>query len=151
MTGRVLGKKWTGALIGLGLLVAGGALVSEAQAQWRNGHGNRYSPRSFHHRSTGTGVYVNGRELTRGQVAWLIRRFGYVRRGRYWLASNGNYGLVGGPVMGNLYRRPTTTRRRRRSLLSGGFLTGGYVTRGGATFRDGSGVTFGPGGPIFSR
>jgi hypothetical protein len=50
-----------------------------------------------------TGVFVNGRELHRLDVAALAR-LGEVRPGRYWLDAEGNFGREGGPRLGNLVR-----------------------------------------------
>jgi hypothetical protein len=50
----------------------------------------------------GTGVFVNGRELHRLDVAALMR-FTAVYPGRYWLDAHGNGGPEGGPMMFNLY------------------------------------------------
>lgn len=49
-----------------------------------------------------TGVFVNGRELHAVDVANLSD-LGPVYRGRYWLDANGNYGIEGGPLLGNLF------------------------------------------------
>jgi len=48
-----------------------------------------------------TGVFVNGRELHATDVL-ALQRFGPVYRGRYWVDARGNFGLEGGPVLGNL-------------------------------------------------
>jgi hypothetical protein len=47
-----------------------------------------------------TGVFINGRELHRLDVA-ALRRFGPVFPGRYWVDSSGNFGWQGGPAIGN--------------------------------------------------
>ena len=48
-----------------------------------------------------TGVFVNGRQLHRRDVAEL-RKLGPVPQGRYWVDAIGNWGLEGGSLMGNL-------------------------------------------------
>ena len=87
----------------------------------------------------GTGVFVNGRELHWFDVA-VLSQLGPVYRGRYWAEANGNFGVEGGPVIGNVYvlaqgsNRPSQGQRRVYSPgeLSG--LTGnsaGYCTSAG--------------------
>jgi len=48
-----------------------------------------------------TGVFVNGRELHVMDVS-ALQQFGPVYRGRYWVDAQGNFGLEGGPALGNL-------------------------------------------------
>jgi hypothetical protein len=50
-----------------------------------------------------TGIFVNGRHLHRIDVAGL-RQLGTVFQARYWLDAQGNWGVEGGPAMGNLLR-----------------------------------------------
>jgi hypothetical protein len=62
--------------------------------------------------SRGTsGVFVNGRQLTRTEVAQL-RRLGPVYPRRYWLDANGNFGFEGGPALGNLWIAARAQRAR---------------------------------------
>ncbi len=49
-----------------------------------------------------TGVFVNGRELHPIDVAGLQNLVGQVLPGRWWVDGSANYGLEGGPPMGNL-------------------------------------------------
>jgi hypothetical protein len=44
-----------------------------------------------------TGVFINGRQITFQEVAYLQRLFGAVMPGRYWLDSRGIGGYEGGP------------------------------------------------------
>ena len=48
-----------------------------------------------------TGVFVNGRQLHRRDVADL-QKICPVNQGHYWLDGMGNWGIEGGPTMGNL-------------------------------------------------
>lgn len=48
-----------------------------------------------------TGVFVNGRQLYRQDVA-VLSRLGPLSRGRYWVDGQGNWGLERGPMLGNL-------------------------------------------------
>jgi hypothetical protein len=48
-----------------------------------------------------TGVFVNGRELAASDVA-VLSLLGPVYPGRYWVDAYGNFGLEGGPALGNL-------------------------------------------------
>ncbi len=80
----------------------------------------------------GTHVFVNGRELHPLDVARLSQ-LGPVRRGRYWLDSQMNWGYEGGPMVGNLYaamrqRNPG----RREPIWSGSELMGGASNSAGA-------------------
>jgi hypothetical protein len=50
-----------------------------------------------------TGVFINGRELPLLEfVSWQC--FGLSAPGRYWVDAQGNYGVEGGPMLGNLAR-----------------------------------------------
>lgn len=49
-----------------------------------------------------TGVFVNGRELHPIDVMGLQQLIGQVWPGRWWVDAQGNYGLEGGPPLGNL-------------------------------------------------
>ena len=53
-------------------------------------------------RGTLTGVFVNGRELHPIDVLQLQRIIGQVLPGRWWVDAQGNYGMEGGPPIGNL-------------------------------------------------
>ena len=53
-------------------------------------------------RGTLTGVFVNGRELHPIDVMGLQQLIGQVWPGRWWVDGQGNYGLEGGPPLGNL-------------------------------------------------
>ena len=48
-----------------------------------------------------TGVFINGRELHRLDVA-ALGLLGPILRGRYWIDGHGNFGWEGRPVVGNL-------------------------------------------------
>jgi len=48
-----------------------------------------------------TGAFVNGRQLTVAEVAWLSRQ-GPVPRGRFWMGPQGVYGYEGGPPLGQV-------------------------------------------------
>jgi hypothetical protein len=61
-----------------------------------------------------TGAFINGRELHPIDVAGLL--IGAVYPGRGWVDAQGNYGIEGGPAMGNLL----AIARARRSAGQGG-------------------------------
>jgi len=63
-----------------------------------------------------TGVFVNGRELHPLDVLGLQQLIGQVWPGRWWVDAQGNYGLEGGPPLGNL----VVLARAHRSASSGG-------------------------------
>ena len=68
-------------------------------------------------RGTLTGVFVNGRELHPVDVMGLQQLIGQVLPGRWWVDAQGNYGLEGGPPLGNLMM---LARARRAGGGSGG-------------------------------
>ena len=53
-------------------------------------------------RGTLTGVFVNGRELHPIDVMGLQQIIGQVLPGRWWVDAQGNFGVQGGPPVGNL-------------------------------------------------
>ncbi|PKN55144.1 MAG: hypothetical protein CVU56_22900 [Deltaproteobacteria bacterium HGW-Deltaproteobacteria-14] len=90
-----------------------------------------------------SGVVVNGRELTSGEVRELAR-LGSVRRGRYWLDARGDFGRERGPRLGNLV---AAARAGRSSVYHRGAYTGvGAGASGGTGYvmGDGWSVTYGP-------
>ena len=58
-----------------------------------------------------TGVWVNGRQLHRTDVAYL-QQCTPVIPGRYWLDARGNGGVEGGPIQWNLALLCTAARQR---------------------------------------
>ena len=50
-----------------------------------------------------TGVFINGRELHPSDVVQLQQLVGEVPQGRWWVDAEGNFGMEGGAMMGNLY------------------------------------------------
>jgi hypothetical protein len=72
----------------LGVTQAGLNVGGQLQANASNGTSN---------------VFVNGRNLQLGEVAWLQNLLGVpVQVGRYWLDFQGNMGVEGGPPLVNL-------------------------------------------------
>jgi hypothetical protein len=63
-----------------------------------------------------TGVFVNGRELHPLDVRGLQELVGAVYPGRWWVDAQANYGLEGGPPMGNLLQ----LAQARRAAGQGG-------------------------------
>ena len=51
---------------------------------------------------SGSGVFINGRELHPTEVAYLQQLFGYTVPGRYWMNAMGIGGMEGGPPLFNL-------------------------------------------------
>jgi len=76
----------------LGLLPAGLIIGGALKASASGGGDGRYG-----------GVFVNGRELHPQDVAGLKQQLGQVKSGRYWVDAQGNFGLEGGALLGNLY------------------------------------------------
>jgi hypothetical protein len=64
-----------------------------------------------------TGVFMNGREVHPIDVAGFQGLVGAVLPGRWWVDASGNYGLEGGPPMGNLV---AMAQARRRAGQGGG-------------------------------
>jgi hypothetical protein len=135
------------AVIGIGLF----ALSRTAQAQYPY-HVSQtrvvYGPRSWtvYTQAVGTGVYVNGRQLTPYQVAQLRQVFGYVAPGSYWLRRDGTYGRVGGPALGNLYLAAQAARNqalaRSRSRINHHSRGTLVVPGAGVLLPDGTSVTW---------
>ncbi len=77
---------------------------------------------------SGTGVFVNGREIHTEEYLALSYSLGVVYPGYYWLDSQGSYGYEGGPALGNLYASNT------QNTGSGGYYSG-QIDRGyGGTY-----------------
>jgi hypothetical protein len=68
-------------------------------------------------KGTLTGVFMNGREVHPVDVAGFQSLVGAVLPGRWWVDAQGNYGLEGGPPMGNLV---AMAQARRRAGQGGG-------------------------------
>ncbi len=64
-----------------------------------------------------TGVFMNGREVHPQDVAAFQGLVGAVMPGRWWVDASGNYGIEGGPPVGNLV---TMAQARRRGGQGGG-------------------------------
>lgn len=122
--------------------------------------------------STGTGTYINGRELHANEVRGLSACV-TVRKGRFWMDAYGNVGEEGGRNLGNLIamcQQAAAARAATGGTSGGGGNSGnqqgnqgsralgrpgnrgwyGSVSGGGGTvgaiFSDGTGVTCGPDG-----
>lgn len=68
-----------------------------------------------------TGVYINGRELTFVEVAWLSRQVP-VQRGRFWMNPQGVFGYEGGGPLGRIMLGAQNSGGRRPSLSERGML-----------------------------
>lgn len=51
---------------------------------------------------SGSGIFINGRELHATEVLYLQQLFGYTVPGRYWMNAMGVGGMEGGPAIFNL-------------------------------------------------
>ena len=91
---------------------------------------------------SGTGVFINGREIHPQEYMYLLQQYGSVVPGRYWLNAQLIGGFEGGPAIFNL---------NAQANYSGGNTGGGsgynVNTYGGSLMSDGncSGVLL-PGG-----
>jgi hypothetical protein len=81
-----------------------------------------------------TGVFINGRELHPYDVQVLQSLIGTVYRGRWVVDAQGNFGLEGGPLLGNLYALARQAQQRGNG--NGGFY---YKNMNGSVFGDSSG------------
>jgi hypothetical protein len=77
------------------------------------GAGHRLGPPVPARASNGTsGVFINGRQLQHGEVAFLSALIQYPwQPGRYFVDAQGNAGLEGGPVLVNLVAAAQTHQR----------------------------------------
>lgn len=93
---------------------------------------------------TGTGVFVNGREIAPMEVVQLQAMLGPIPPGRYFLEADGRAGREGGPATVNL-RAPTPgaggAAGTFHSSSATGSVSGLYDPQGGSliTVRDASG------------
>jgi len=76
-----------------------------------------------------TGVVINGREL-HGLDVVRLQQVVPVYRGSYWMDASGNFGLVGGPIFGNLWALSQRSGGRREGILSTYDKTGAIVIGG---------------------
>ena len=74
-------------------------------------------------------VVINGREL-HGLDVVRLQQVVPVYRGSYWMDANGNFGLVGGPIIGNLWALSQRSGGRREGILSTYDKTGAIVIGG---------------------
>jgi hypothetical protein len=73
-----------------------------------------------------TGVIVNGRELTRAEVTFLLRYVPYVLRGRWWMTNQGVFGAEGNPTPMGQIQFGGGGGRPGRSLSERGMLFSPY-------------------------
>jgi hypothetical protein len=100
-----------------------------------------------------TGVFINGREIHRLELAYLQQLFGPVREARYWLNADGDAGFEGGPAQFNLVKAIKSRQPQRRVVRGWDLGTAVVGNNGGAVgvlSRTG-GVTFGPEGPVYDH
>jgi hypothetical protein len=91
-----------------------------------------------------TGVFINGRQLHRLDVAGLQQLGVSVQRGRWWVLANGSFGQEGSPmVLGNLlaYSRAASGTQYESvySSVAGGSVTSFGDRTFGASFRNSDG------------
>ncbi len=76
----------------------------------------------------GTDIFINGREIHPLDQRGLQQLFGITYSGRYWLDSQGNLGVEGGPAITNIVVAIQAARQQQ----GGGSVTHGYGSAGGA-------------------
>src|SRR5512138_3600560 len=77
-----------------------------------------------------SGVFVNGRELQRSEVAYLVTLLDSpLQPGRYFIDSSGNAGVEGGPVLVNLVAA-AQARTRSNGAASGNAAGGKHIHAG---------------------
>lgn len=74
-----------------------------------------------------TGVFINGRQLPLQDVVLLQQIVPMVLPGRYWLDAQGNFGLEGGPPLGNIWALVRSSGVKREGILSTYDKTGAVV------------------------
>jgi len=96
--------------------------------------------------NTGTGVFINGREIHSDDVAQLRGMGTVVMPGRWWLDANGSYGAEGSPVIIGYLNRQAPASGGGGSAHSWSTNAGHY---GGS---DGQGFSYvgGPGWSYYS-
>lgn len=106
--------------------------------------------------SSGTGVFINGRELHPLEMAYLQQMYGLVYPGRYWMNAQFIGGLEGGPAFFNLAAntsgQPSSAYSKYGTIVSDGSFTG-YMPNKSYDFDNSNdiGVSCGPdGGCIYS-
>jgi hypothetical protein len=104
--------------------------------------------------SNGTsGVILNGRQLTHGEVAYLTGLMrGPIFPGRYWLDAQGNAGQEGGPALVNLVQLARSASNCRTTHGPDGWTWGNPATGNSASGDGGRNIAvFGPEGLIYSQ
>ncbi len=91
----------------------------------------------------GSGVFVNGRDLHPDEVAFLVRRFGVVLPGRYWMNAALIGGYEGGPAIFDLRAGGGgADGGYNRNTIGGGLMSdgncSGYLHPGGTTVMTGN-------------
>lgn len=72
-----------------------------------------------------TGVFINGRELPMQDVAGLQQMQVPVQQGRWWIDSQGNFGVEGVPVaMGNIFQFSRGRGGAYQRATAGGYIGG---------------------------
>ncbi|MCA9838566.1 MAG: hypothetical protein KC422_16730 [Trueperaceae bacterium] len=109
--------------------------------------GGQLSPNAS---GTGTGTFINGRELHWQEVQGLQQLLGRVDQGYFWMDAGGNIGYAGGGYLFNLFdvmRQASASPSYNRSIF-GHELTGSVIGDGTTVgFIDGDlGITCGPDG-----
>lgn len=89
----------------------------------------------------GTGTFINGREIHPLERQALVRAYGTVSLGRFWLIADGTFGQEGGPALGNL-----AASSKQGGKANGGGAWSSYSPFAGTVGGDGSGRTYFSGG-----
>ena len=84
----------------------------------------------------GTGIFINGREIHPLDQRGLQQLFGITYQGRYWLDAMGYLGVEGGPAILNI----VAAIQQAQMQQSGGSVTHGYGSAGGARGTVGGGM-----------
>ncbi len=94
---------------------------------------------------SGSGVFMNGRELHSTEVAYLQQLFGYTIPGRYWMNAQGVGGVEGGPpifdmvaVARSLNRAGSYTRRGLFGSMGSDGSCSYFMTPGGSSVMTGA-------------
>ncbi len=110
-----------------------------------------YAPMPADISGGGTGVYVNGREIHPDEYRYLLRVYGRVTPGRYWLDASGKAGFEGGPAAFNIFadarkrkgvRWSSGHTERGGSVIGGDGVVGFIGTDGDSVICEGGSCTF---------
>jgi hypothetical protein len=85
---------------------------------------------------SGTGIFINGREIHPLDQQALYKLFGVTYQGNFWMDAQGNIGYVGGPAIANILQATQSARAGKDD----GSVTHGYGSTYGSRGTAGGGM-----------